>query len=1191
MKTRRLFYHVLTMVISCAVLLPGSLQASALAKGPAAPVVPMSAPLYSLNSAPAPDRARVSTALRNAPLMFIENVGQFDAGARFQVYGSNATLYLADDSLWFTMLECPRMDVAPHQMPVTPERFNAQSEDKPCQGVNLKLSLVSANPAPHIEPFDRLNTHVSYFIGDNPAKWYTDVPVWGGVRYVDLYPGIDLEVTNKNERWVWRLVCGANCQSTLLQDVRLRVEGADALTLEAEDLHLSTAIGDLTFPFLQAVTANGTPLDLPPTHSAVDGDEIIAPFSTSSSHSLPPSISPQGASDLLYSTFLGGGGDDYGYAVAVGGAGSAYVTGRTYSSDFPTTTGAFDTSLDGGSDAFVVKVNAAGTGLAYATFLGGSSEDWGGHAIAVDGAGSAYLTGGTESSDFPTTTGAFDRSCGTDGTCNFDGSFVYSDAFVVKLNANGTDLAYATFLGGSSEDEGGAITVDGASNAYVAGQTESSDFPTKAGAFDTSHNGGTDAFVVKVNASGTDLAYATFLGGRGYDDGWAIAVDGTGSVYVASKTYSSDFPTKAGAFDTSHNGGADAFVVKVNASGTDLAYATFLGGSDWDASYSIAVDGTGNAYVSGDTISADFPTTVGAFDTSHNGGRDAFVVKLNAGGTDLDYATFLGGSSWDIGGLAIAIDSAGNAHVAGRTESSDFPTTAEAFDTTYSGGGDAFVVKMNASGTELDYATFLGGSGEEWDHGIAMDGAGSVYVAGHTNSSDFPTTPGAFDTSYNGNWDAFVAKLTMGGGGAPWTFMLYLDGDNDLYPYLDRAIRNLEAQPANPNVNVVVLWDADRNNDSWRFLVQPGGNYTLGVNKWYMGELNVGDPQTLADFITWTREHYPANHYYLSIADHGRGTTGVAWDYTNNRDYLSTAELRTALNTATNSGQWKIDVLHYDACLMAMLEDAYQVKDFADYLVASQNLGWSVFAYEQYVEAGEAGVQGARAPYEFAAVVAQVTASTTPRQLAESVAEAYFNHPAIEAYPRTISTLDLSQAASVRQAVDSLAAALRNNLNSIKTYVQNTRSATQKFDSRDYLKITQDDEYLDLYHLGDRLKQYVPNGDVQTAAQGVMDAVTGGFVIVEHHQSGMWAGEEELYWDLDNAHGVSIYFPPRSGSNDYNRYITHQLFRFTAEGQWDEFLVDYFGVMGLPPEEPTDPGLPPMLAVFKVYLPVVIKGR
>lgn len=419
-----------------------------------------------------------------------------------------------------------------------------------------------------------------------------------------------------------------------------------------------------------------------------------------------------------------------------------------------------------------------------------------------------------------------------------------------------------------------------------------------------------------------------------------------------------------------------------------------------------------------------------------------------------------------------------------------------------------------------------------------------------------------------------------------WTMLLYLDGDNNLAFWLNRAIANLEAQPDNPDLDVVVLLDDDSNNDSWRFLVQPGGNYSIGINKWHMGELNMGDPQTLVDFVTWAHEQYPAQHYYLSIADHGRGTSGIAWDDNDSHDYLSTSELRTALSTITNSGQWKIDVLHYDACLMGLFEHAYQVKDYADYLVFSENIGWSIFAYDQYARVEAMSTQENPTLYKFSAIAAQITASTTPQQLVVNIADAYFN--SLEGYPRTISALDLSQAETVQQTIDSLATALNGDLDNIKNYIQNARSATQKFDSRDYFRITNDDEYVDLYHLAERLKQYVPNSTVQTAAQGVMDAITAGFVVAEHHQSGT---VDSSYWDLDNAHGVAVYFPPRSGSDDYNQYVGHQLFQFTIDSQWDSFLADYFGVMGLPPDDMGDPGLPPMLQPqHKIYLPLVIRG-
>jgi uncharacterized repeat protein (TIGR01451 family) len=333
---------------------------------------------------------------------------------------------------------------------------------------------------------------------------------------------------------------------------------------------------------------------------------------------------------------------------------------------------------------------------------------------------------------------------------------------VANLNAAGSALIYATFLGGSSWDDSCGIAMDSSGNAYITGGTESSDFPTTPGAFDTTFNWGTsDAFMAKLNTAGSALIYATFLGGSSTDCGYGIAVDGGGNAYVTGYTFSSDFPTTPGAFDTTFNGGEhDAFVAKLNAAGSGLAYAIFLGGSSYggDFGHDIAVEASGAAYVTGYTFSSDFPTTPGAFDTIHNGGRDAFVVKLNAAGSALIYATFLGGSDWDEG-YGIAVDWAGSAYMTGYTESSDFPTTPGAFDRTHNGGDDAFVVKLNPAGSS--YATFLGGSSSDGGYGIAIDASGAAYVTGSTNSYNFPTTPGAFDTTHNGSGDAFVTKLAF----------------------------------------------------------------------------------------------------------------------------------------------------------------------------------------------------------------------------------------------------------------------------------------------------------------------------------------------------------------------------------------------------------------------------------------------
>jgi hypothetical protein len=320
---------------------------------------------------------------------------------------------------------------------------------------------------------------------------------------------------------------------------------------------------------------------------------------------------------LVYSTLLGGTGFDDGSDLAVDRAGNAYLTGVTTSGDYPTTRGAIDATLDGGQDGFATKLDRSGSALAYSTFLGGTNSD-AGHGIAVDRAGTAHVTGGTSSADFPTTPGAVDPT--------FNGD-VYGDAFVTKLDRSGSALAYSTFLGGTSGDEGDDIAVDKAGNAYVTGQTVSADFPTTAGAFDPSFNGGFDAFVAKLDRSGSALAYSTFLGGTSIEQGVGIAVDRRGKAYVTGQTSSADYPTTSGAFDPTLSNG-DAFVTKLNGPGSALTYSTFLGGTSGDEGDDIAVDNAGNAYVTGRTVSGDYPNTPGAFDTTPNGGFDAFVTKL-----------------------------------------------------------------------------------------------------------------------------------------------------------------------------------------------------------------------------------------------------------------------------------------------------------------------------------------------------------------------------------------------------------------------------------------------------------------------------------------------------------------------------------------------------------------------------------
>jgi hypothetical protein len=389
--------------------------------------------------------------------------------------------------------------------------------------------------------------------------------------------------------------------------------------------------------------------------------------------------------------------------------------------------------------------------LSYSTYLGGRGVD-AGVGIAVDAAGNAYVTGATNSPDFPTANALQPRLHSVQGV----------DAFVTKLTADGSALAYSTYLGGSGNDSGWAIGVDADGNAYVTGTTVSSDFPTMNPLQPhLGHPGAQNAFVAKLTADGSALVYSTYLGGSGGDIGIGIAVDSIGNAYVAGRTSSPDFPTVNPL--QLHVGGPlnqNAFVAKLTADGSALEYSTYLGGSGGvDRAHGIAVDAAGNAYVTGDTDSPDFPT-INALQPTLLGGDNAFVSKLTPDGSALAYSTYLGGSGFDQG-WGIAVDAAGNAYVTGSTTSPDFPTV-NPLQTALGTSTDTFVSKLSADGSALVYSTYLGGSGEDIGWGIAVDAAGNAYVAGSTDSPDFPTV-NALQPTLLGGFDIFVTELTADG--------------------------------------------------------------------------------------------------------------------------------------------------------------------------------------------------------------------------------------------------------------------------------------------------------------------------------------------------------------------------------------------------------------------------------------------
>lgn len=699
--------------------------------------------------------ANGSRALQNhaqLPLTFVPNRGQVDKRVLYHAHGPRQAFHLTADEVVLSL--------SPGSSALR-SRARAPVGDL---GLTLALRFVGSDPDVTIAGRERARGHVTYLRGRRGERGGRRLPGYGAAVYRSLWRGVDMVLRGRDSRlkYEFRVRPGAR-----VSDIRLAWAGADRVRLDDGALVLDTPLGELR----DAAPVSWQHVD--GRRVPVDSRYVLDPVTGRHGFSVGAGYDPR--RELIidpgvdYSTLVGGSSHELGNGVAVDSAGNAYVVGTTQSTDLPTSTGAIDRSFNGGVvDVFVTKLDATGSSAVYSTYLGGVPTPLRrgsgdplefGRAIAVDADGHAYITGQTTSSDFPTTSGALQPSLNAtpdDAT----------DAFVAKLNPAGTGLVYSTFLGGASRDDGMGITVDGSGNAYVTGETHSSDFPTTTGAFQTSRGTGGEGFVAKLNATGSALSYSTFLGGADNEQGRRVRVDASGRAHVAGATRSADFPTTVGAYDTSHNGaGFDAFVTRLSASGSQLEYSTFLGGSGMEFGDGLALDASGHAYVSGSTNSPEFPTTAGAWRTAPASSSDGYVTKLAPDGGSLVYSTFVGGGT----APAVALDIEGRAWITGATSLASFPTTADAFDGSHNGDTDAYAARLDVTGSSLDHATFLGGAGPEHGSDIVLHAAGGAYVVGTTYSFDFPTTQGAFDTTFGGDptifWgDAFVVKVGDGGG-------------------------------------------------------------------------------------------------------------------------------------------------------------------------------------------------------------------------------------------------------------------------------------------------------------------------------------------------------------------------------------------------------------------------------------------
>jgi len=754
---------------------------------------------------PAPP-VRIRELVQRPPLFFEENSGQLDSQVRYVARTRRADVFLTRNAAVFAL-----------------RGTTVDATD------SFSIHWADSRPDVVVAGEQQLAGNAHYFIGNDPSKWQTGIPTFGKVRYRQLYPGVDLVFYGRDGEVEFDLELQPGAR---VDRARLFFEGVDSLQVAEQ--------GDLVLRVHDREIRQRRPRAYP--KDADSSREIRAWYELNGSREVAIRLGPHDSSRgvvidpvLTFSTYLGGSDTDAANGIAVDSAGNIYVVGSTISTNFPTAN-ARQSALAGTFDIFVSKFNPAGSALIYSTYLGGQGNDYG-TGIAVDSGGHAYVLGYSNSPNFPTAqplqaslAGEFDivlsklnatgsslifstyyggastdnaRGIALDGTgavyivgdtdsVNFPTRNAIqatlrgtSDAFVVKVNPSGSSVVYSTLMGGSLTEFGNGITVDGSGNAYIVGNTASSDFPT-ANALQATKAGATDVFVAKINAAGSALVYSTYLGGTDYDFGYGIALDGNGGAVVVGQTASADFPTLTPVQQT-FGGGGDAFVSKLSASGSTLLYSTFLGGSGQDIAYAVALDSMGNAYVTGDTVSANFPSLHSL--QGPGGDRDAFVSKLSALGSTLLYSTYLGGADKDQA-RGIAVNAAGDAYVAGYTVSTNFPVL-HAYQGTIDGGQDAFVVQIGGA-SALALSSISPDSGSTGGStAITLSGAnfeqGAAVAIGGLAASNVSVVSGATITALTpahsavGTVDVSVTIPDAGTATLPMAFT-YVDSNGNSSP-------------------------------------------------------------------------------------------------------------------------------------------------------------------------------------------------------------------------------------------------------------------------------------------------------------------------------------------------------------------------------------------------------------------------
>ncbi len=678
--------------------------------------------------------SRVLSSLESLQIPFVANHGQLDPQVAYFAKILNGTMFVTVEGELVYRFGQVAQDTSGRQFPLIKEKLiGAQVEN-----------IIGLRPS---------TTRVNYFQGGTPEEWVTGVETYMDVNLGEVYSGIELRLKayGNNVEKLFYVAPGA-----LPGNIRLEISGADSLQVnEHGQLLLTTEFGSIAFTkpvAWQVIDGKRNPVTVEYEIIAAAGHPGEYRFDVGSyDPAIPLVIDP-----LLASTFIGGSGDDTGHSIALDSQGNVYVTGETSSASFPANV--YDTSYNGGDwDVFVAKLSPDLTTLQACTFLGGSNKDVA-YSLAIDATDSIYITGTTASPDYPVNVNSYDTSFNN----NTNNSF--TDIFVSKLSSDLSTLVASTFIGGVNSEEGRALRIL-SGDIFVTGFSSSPDFPTTTGAYATTLHGTSasdDIIVLKMPSDLSTVTASTFLGGSNDDSGRSLAFDSDDNVFVTGGTSSDDFPSTTG-HDFVFGGGEQVFIAKLPSDLTALTAASVIGSGGYvSIAHSIQVDSSDNIFITGETDSSTFPTTAGAYDRSNPSSSDAFVTRMNNDLTSILASTFLGTGSWETG-YSLVLDDSDNVYVSGFSGSGDFPTSPMAYDHSVEAGYDAFITKFSPTLTTILASTLLGTTDTTWSRSLARDSSGNVYITGNTfvysDNYPFPTTPGAYDTTWNSGKDVFISRF------------------------------------------------------------------------------------------------------------------------------------------------------------------------------------------------------------------------------------------------------------------------------------------------------------------------------------------------------------------------------------------------------------------------------------------------